>query len=137
MVRRAFSFLYVDVEAAARETKRLTKRFTDPKLVLIYQGVRLPSVDWSRGGINVLATDKPQIGVRVVGTLETITGKRIGARTTRITAPSCCVGPCRSSPSGVDLATHPLAFPFERRAVVVPSAPGPSAPLRLLPSRRR
>lgn len=104
MVRRAFSFLYVDVEAAARETKRLTKRFTDPKLVLIYQGVRLPSVDWSRGGINVLATDKPQIGVRVVGTLETITGKRIGEVAGKVV---------KLTPKGFALDFEPLALDIQ------------------------
>ena len=78
MLRRAFSFLYVDVAAQARETKRLTKRFTDPKLVLIYQGVKMPSVDWSRGGISVVAQNKPQMGARVVGMLETAAGRRIG-----------------------------------------------------------
>lgn len=103
-MRRAFSFLYVDVEAAARETKRLTKRFTDPKLVLIYQGVRLPSVDWSRGGINVLATDKPQIGVRVVGTLETITGKRIGEVAGKVV---------KLTPKGFALDFEPLALDIQ------------------------
>jgi hypothetical protein len=78
MLRKAFSFLYVDVAAQARETKRLTKRFTDPKLILVYQGVKLPSVDWSRGGISVVTQDKPQMGARVVGTLETASGRRIG-----------------------------------------------------------
>jgi Tfp pilus assembly protein PilZ len=78
MLRRAFSFLYVDVAAQARETKRLTKRFTEPKLVLIYQGVRMPSVDWSRGGISVVTQDKPQMGARVVAMLETAAGGRIG-----------------------------------------------------------
>ena len=78
MLRNAFSFLYVDVAAQARETKRLTKRFTEPKLMLVYQGVKLTSVDWSRGGISVLCQDKPQMGTRVVGTLETATGKRLG-----------------------------------------------------------
>lgn len=78
MLRRAFSFLYVDVDARARETKRLTKRFTDPKLVLIYQGVKMPSVDWSRGGISVVTQNKPQMGARVVGMLETAAGRRIG-----------------------------------------------------------
>jgi hypothetical protein len=78
MLRRAFSFLYVDVDARARETKRLTKRFTDPKLVLIYQGVKMPSVDWSRGGISVVTQNKPQMGALVVGMLETAAGRRIG-----------------------------------------------------------
>ena len=78
MLRRAFFFLYVDVETAKRETKRLTKRFTDPKLLLITQTAKYRSIDWSRGGIFVQAREKPKMGARLEGRLETMTGKRIG-----------------------------------------------------------
>jgi hypothetical protein len=104
MLRNAFSFLYVDVAAAARETKRLTKRFTDPKLVLIYQGSKLPSVDWSRGGISVIASDKPQMGARVVGTLETITGRRIGEVAGKVV---------KLTPKGFALDFEPLSLDIQ------------------------
>ena len=104
MLRRAFSFLYVDVEAAARETKRLTKRFTEPRLVLVYQGVKMPSVDWSRGGINVHAMDKPQMGVRVVAMLETTGGKRLGEVAGKVV---------KHTPKGFALDFEPLAMDIQ------------------------